>query len=290
MSNDQHPKLELQISSSKELVRRIDQRIDLVGRLLAEADAEQALALPSSFTNSLGMKMMWCPPGKFVMGSPPDEEGRSNYEDQVQVRISQGFWMASTLVTQSQWLALMGNNPSCFKGSGQLPVDSVSWNDAQYFCAKLNAIEPRPHGYHYALPTEAQWEYACRAGTTGPYHGELDDVAWYSKTNSELDDFWFHRVNNSGDETHEVGGKQANAWGLYDMHGNVSEWCLDWFDITLAGGDDPRGPIAGSFRVKRGGSWVARAEDCRSGYRIADYPNHAFKHYGFRAVLAPGQS
>jgi formylglycine-generating enzyme required for sulfatase activity len=256
-------------------VRRIDQRIDLVKRLLAEADAAQALVLPTNFINSLGMEMMWCPPGEFLMGSPLGEKHRWVGEGQVQVRISQGFWMASTLVTQSQWQALMGNNPNCFNDSGQLPVDTVSWNDAQDFCAKLNGIETGPHGYHYALPTEAQWEYACRAGTTGPYNGELDDVAWYYE--------------NSGNKTHEVGGKQANDWGLYDMHGNVWEWCADWYSPELEGGDDPRGPSTGLYRVFRGGGWCSDACLCRSAMR--DFPDIADDAYGgFRVVLEQGRS
>jgi len=271
MNNDPHPKLELQISSSKALARRIDRRIDLVERLLAEADAEQALVLPSSFTNSLGMKMMWCPPGEFVMGSPEDEEGRKDNEDQVHVRISQGFWMAGTTVTQGQWQALMGSNPSGFKGSERLPVQQVSWHDAQEFCSSLNATDPGPAGYHYALPTEAQWEYACRAGSSGLYHGELDDVAWY--------------VENCGGRPPEVGSKQANAWGLHDMHGNVSEWCADSYGIKLPGGTDPAVLTSGARRVVRGGLWGLDAASCRAASRESLEPGSRNGFVGFRPAL-----
>ena len=198
-------------------------------------------------TNSLGMQMLWCPPGVFTMGSPEDEEGRYEDETQVQVQITKGFWMARTLVTQGQWQSLMGANPSYFQGA-KLPVEQVSWEDAQDFIIKLNDMENLPSGYHYALPTEAQWEYACRAGEKGPYSGgSLDEVAWYDET--------------SGSKTHEVGQKKANAWGLYDMHGNVSEWCADWYEDTLKGGTDPTGPSSGGLRVFRGGSWLSFASD-----------------------------
>jgi formylglycine-generating enzyme required for sulfatase activity len=173
--------------------------------------------------------------GEFQMGF-----GNSGDESPVhRVKISRDFEMGKCEVTQAQWQAVMSNNPSSFKGDN-LPVENVSWNDAQEFIRKLNQADSK---YQYRLPTEAEWEYACRAGTTGDYAGNLDDMAWYS--------------NNSGSKTHAVGQKQANKWGLYDMHGNVWEWCQDWYDSNYyrqSPGADPTGPTAGSIRVYRGGS------------------------------------
>jgi len=273
MSNDPAPKLELQISSSQALIRRIDQRIDLVERLLAEADAAKTLGLPSCFTNSLGMKMMWCPPGEFLMGSPKDEEGRDDDEDQVHVRITNGFWMASTPVTNGQWQALMGDYLKASNQNHRLPVGNVPWMDAVEFCSKLSAIDPGPASYYYTLPTEAQWEYACRAGTTGPHNGLLDDVAWY--------------CDNSGRKPQEVGLKQANAWGLHDMHGNVLEWCADYYNAKLSGGVDP----AGSYNDMadpgmRGGSVLWNGVSCRSANRTDGVPVFSNGVIGFRPVLA----
>jgi formylglycine-generating enzyme required for sulfatase activity len=161
--------------------------------------------------------MCWIPPGDFLMGSPEDEVGHRDNETQHRVKITQGFWLAKTPTTQRQWSAVMGNNPSHFKG-GDLPVEQVSWSDicggesrAGGFLGKLNQFASA--GGKFDLPTEAQWEYACRAGTTGPYAGDLDEVAWYH-ANSRL-------------RTHPVGLKKSNDWGLNDMHGNVCEWCAD---------------------------------------------------------------
>ena len=274
MSDSKQPKLEIQISSPQALVRRMDQQLELVERLLAEADAAHAL-VPASFTNSLGMKMIWCPAGTFLMGSPANEEGRNENENQVQVRISQGFWLASTPLTQGQWQALMGSNPSKFEGSKDLPVENVSWDAAQEFCTKLNVGQGDHPGYRYALPSEAQWEYACRAGEKGPYSGgSLDDVGWY----------W----NNSKEQTHDVGQKKPNAWGLHDMHGNVIEWCADWYADTLQGGVDPKGPQSGAYRVSRGGGWVSYiAAFCRAAYRLRISPGDRKDCLGFRPALVP---
>ncbi|MDO4571257.1 MAG: formylglycine-generating enzyme family protein, partial [Planctomycetia bacterium] len=152
----------------------------------------------------------WCPAGEFMMGSPSGEKGRYNDEKQHRVTLTQGFWMLETQVTQRMWQSVMGNNPSKWKGAN-LPVEQVSWNDCVKFCEKISELS----GLKIQLPTEAQWEYACRAGTMGAYAGNLGSMAWYDS--------------NSGGRTHEVKTKQPNAWGLYDMHGNVWEWCSDWY-------------------------------------------------------------
>ena len=209
------------------------------------------------------------------MGSPKDEEGRDGGETQVMVHLSKGFWMARTPVTQGHWQSVMGTNPSHFQGAN-LPTENVSWGDAQNFIIKINEMENLPTGYHYALPTKAQWEYACRADEKGPYSGgSLDEVGWYYE--------------NSGGKTHEVGQKKANAWGLQDMHGNVWEWCADWYEYTLKGGTDPTGPSTGVYRVHRGGSWNDLASGCRAAFRNRYYPGDRNHFLGFRPALVPSR-
>jgi formylglycine-generating enzyme required for sulfatase activity len=214
------------------------------------------------------MDFCWCPARKFTMGSPETEAGRYSDEDQVEVTLSEGFWMAKTEVTQAQWQAVMEESPSEFKGANR-PVENVSWDDAQEFLTKLNAIVGDSDGRKMVLPTEAQWEYAARAGETGPYSGgRVEEVAWYA--------------DNSGGGTHEVGTKRPNAWGLHDMHGNVREWCADLSASWLEGGVDPRGAASGSFRVNRGGSWFSGAIYCRVADRFGDDPSRGDNYYGFR--------
>ncbi len=231
---------------------------------------------------NVALDLVWIAPGTFTMGSPATEVGRdANEGPQTQVTLTQGYWLGKYLVTQVQYQAVMGSNPSYFSASGKdMPVEQVSWDDAMVFCQKLTAQEQAagrlPAGYAFTLPTEAQWEYACRAGTTGPYAGNLDAMAWYA--------------DNSGHTTHPVGRKQPNAWGLYDMHGNVWEWCADWYGGSLLGGSvtDPTGPASGSFRVFRGGGWDVGARDCRSAYRFYGGPGRRSNALGFRLVLSSG--
>ncbi|MCX6875711.1 MAG: SUMF1/EgtB/PvdO family nonheme iron enzyme [Verrucomicrobia bacterium] len=216
-----------------------------------------------------GLKLELCgiPAGKFTMG---EREGRH------EVTLSKAFWLGRTPVTQAQWEAVMRNNPSHFKGR-DLPVEQVNWDDASEFCKKLNAKALSPAGWKFALPTEAQWEYACRAGTTGDYAGSLDEMAWY----------W----SNSGGTTHPVATKKPNAWGLHDMHGNVWEWCADWYAAYSSdAATDPTGSNTGSARVLRGGGWNYDSSNCTSAYRNDGYPSYWFYSYGFRVVLAPGQA
>lgn len=207
----------------------------------------------------VAMEMVWCPPGAFTMGSL---NGDNDEKPPHQVTLTKGFWMGKTEVTQAQWKSVMGNNPSRAKGD-DLPVEVVSWKDCQEFCEKTGL----------QLPTEAQWEYACRAGSTGPYAetGELDEMGWYEE--------------NSGGKTHPVGMKQPNAWGLYDMYGNVMEWCQDWYgDYPNGAVTDPRGASSSWSRIARGGSWDLPASYCASAHRGRYDPSNADYDRGFRLV------
>jgi formylglycine-generating enzyme required for sulfatase activity len=203
------------------------------------------------------------------MGSPSSESGRDSDEGPVHTVELDGFWLGKTEVTQAQYQAIMGTNPSKFKGPSN-PVEQVSWEEASEFCRKLS----QRAGKTYNLPTEAQWEYACRAGTTTRYSfgdsdNALGDYAWYDS--------------NSGKQTHPVSQKRPNAWGLYDMHGNVWEWCLDWKDSYPSGRvSNPTGPSSASFRVFRGGSWYSSSRYCRSAFRYDGSPGNRIGDLGFR--------
>ena len=241
-------------------------------------------ALRQPDTNNLA----WIKPGRFTMGSPSAEQDRYSDEGpQMQVTISQGFWMSKYEVTQGEYVAVMGTNPSYFTGDLDRPVEQVNWNDAVAYCNQLTQRERSagrlPSGYGYRLPTEAEWEYACRAGTTTRF-GYGDDPG-YTQLGSYV---WYN--SNNGSTTHAVGVKKPNAWGLCDMHGNVWEWCLDWYG-TYPGGSvtDPRGPTTGSSCVLRGGSWLDFGRRCRSAHRYYNSPDYGYRNVGFRAVLAPGQ-
>jgi formylglycine-generating enzyme required for sulfatase activity len=231
-------------------------------RLEAERKRPKLLAV-----NGVSMEFVTIPAGEFQMGS---ESGDRDERPAHQVRITKAFEMGNYEVTQAQWEAVMGNNPSHFKGADR-PVDSVSWEDAQEFLSKLNA---RNDDYRYRLPTEAEWEFAARAGTTADNAGHLDSVAWYSS--------------NSGGQTHSVGEKQANGWGLYDMLGNVGEWCQDWYDENYYRNSpavDPRGPSSGSLRVLRGGSWNYVTRDVRVAYCGRNFPDLRLR---LRLSVCPG--
>jgi formylglycine-generating enzyme required for sulfatase activity len=220
-------------------------------------------------------------PGAFTMGSPPNETGRHGDEKPHQVTLAKSFWMSTTETTQSQYEDVVGRNPSERKGP-QLPVERVSWDDVQDFLRRFNERERQagrlPKGWAYRLPTEAEWEYACRAGTKTAYSsgdgvGKLEEYAWYD--------------GNSGRTTHQVGTKKPNAWGLYDMHGNVLEWCSDWHaDYNVDKQTDPKGAAGGSSRVIRGGCWYNSFKDCRSAIRFQDSPSSRDYSLGFRLVMA----
>jgi sulfatase modifying factor 1 len=232
------------------------------------------------------MKFGYCPAGSFMMGSPASEEDRSDDEDQVQVRISRGFWMGQTEVAQGQWAALMGSNPSNFIGN-DMPVETVSWEEAQAFITKLNQSVPLPAGWKYALPTEAQWEYACRAGTESVF--SFGDVLNGREANCNGEfPYGTSTKGPSLQKTVKVGSYAANAWGLFDMHGNVYEWCEDAWDGSskLPGGTDPLG-TAGSYRVLRGGSWCNGAQICRAAIRDWLAPDSRVFYLGFRVAAVP---
>ena len=220
------------------------------------------------------IEMVLIPAGTFMMGSPDDDQFYRSYEGpQHQVSVP-AFYLGKYEVTQAQYQAVMGTNPSSFKGA-DLPVEQVSWNDAKEFCRRLSQMT----GREYRLPSEAEWEYACRAGTTGDYAGDLDAMAWYDK--------------NSGSQTHPVGQKQPNGFGLYDMLGNVSEWCEDYYHSSYAGAPTNGSAwLSGdsSFRVLRGGSWVSGAASLRSAYRNRFVPGDSNYLIGLRVVAVSRSS
>ena len=228
-------------------------------------------SLGSSWTTSLDMEFVWIPAGEFLMGTPRQGGDTDDDETRHEVRISRGFWLGKHEVTQGEWRAVMGANPSYFSDCGpRCPVESVSWERVQAFIRELNERESWS-GYAYRLPTEAEWEYAARAGTSGIRHGELDEIAWH--------------LDNSGAKTHPVGQKGANPWGLHDMLGNVWEWTGDWYGRYPSGSvTDPRGPESGSYRVNRGGSWGSFARGVRSALRGRDSPGTHNFLLGFRLV------
>lgn len=227
---------------------------------------------------SLALELVPIQSGSFMMGRLPGEGIAAPDERRVPVTLSKNFWLGRTEVTQAQWTAVMGKNPSFVKGD-LLPVDYVSYSGAIEFCRLLTSQERQngrlPEGYFYTLPTEAQWEYACRAGAHDFIGGilptaVLGEAAWYSE--------------NSGKKLKTVGTKQANAWGLYDMLGNVWEWCLDW-QGDLLGGNDPEGPSTGDFRVYRGGSCNSNQNSCYPMKRMGHTPEYTGRNLGFRIAL-----
>ncbi|MGA2497742.1 MAG: bifunctional serine/threonine-protein kinase/formylglycine-generating enzyme family protein [Tepidisphaeraceae bacterium] len=235
------------------------------------------------FTNSVGMEFVRIAAGEFVMGSPADEPGRFDDEKQHPVRISRPFYMQTTPVTQGQWKAVMQDNPSFFKARWRamalfrrlpddLPVERVSSDDAVRFCTRLAGVEDGR--FRYRLPTEAEWEYACRAGSTGAYagSGNVDEMGWHS--------------GNSRQMTHPVATKASNAWGLFDMHGNVWEWCSDVYaDYPGRPVVDPQGPDDGASLVLRGGAWDSNPRLCRSALRNRYTEDLRDKNVGFRVVV-----
>jgi formylglycine-generating enzyme required for sulfatase activity len=233
------------------------------------------------------LTLVWCPPGNFRMGSQKGELGRFANEAPAETTLTSGFFLQSTELTQEQWLALRPSNPSGFPNPSN-PVEMVNWEDAKAFCADLTAKSRAagliPADWRFDLPTEAQWEYACRAGTTSALN---DGSNLVSKTGSDpsLDPLAWYEAN-SDQAAHPVAQKRPNAWGIYDMHGNLWEWCRDWFEFKLQGGNDPEGPADGAARVIRGGSWyIGSPSFCRSAYRSSYGIERRISHLGFRLAL-----
>lgn len=237
--------------------------------------------LVREFSNSIGMKLVLVPKGDFAMGSRGGNPNADLDERQHAVRITRDYFIGAFEVTQAQFERVMGRNPSVFQGtqlpgdSGNHPVESVSWIDAVEFCRRLSELpEEKAARRVYRLPTEAEWEYACRAGSPGEYaFGDqvelLDEYCWYAT--------------NSGGRTHPVGEKKPNAWGLHDMHGNAWEWVADWYEPHSGrAAIDPTGPRRGTDRVYRGGGWQYSAPYCRSANRTATRPD--FEGFDFLSI------
>ena len=229
----------------------------------------------NDYLNTIGDRMVWCLPGTFLMGSPETEVGHSKDEMQHQVTLTQGFWIGAHEITQAQWKLVMGAEHESYSDAmgTDVPVTQVTWGDAVEFCNKLSQREKR----NYQLPTEAQWEYACRAGTTGPNNVEgldLNLLAWHE--------------GNSDGKLHLTGQKSRNYWGLQDMHGNVFEWCQDWYhEFGSEPATDPKGPETGEFRVYRGSAFDIGNPYHRSAYRSWNKPDHKAPNLGLRIVALP---
>lgn len=224
----------------------------------------------------------WCEPGTFMMGSPENEPQRFESEFQHEVTLTKGFWIVDTTVTQALWQAVMGENPSRFRGE-ERPVERVSREDVQKFIAAMNSLKAE---LKLCLPSEAQWEYACRAGSTTPF-------CWGDQIDSSLVNFNENHPYSDGskseyrEQTVDVKALPCNDWGLYQMHGNVWEWCQDWFgDYPPKPATDPQGPDTGKFRVLRGGSWFYDGGVCRSAARSDFDPSARYDTFGF--LLARG--
>ncbi len=277
----------------------------LLAALVADRPLQAEPWPGSAWRSPSEMEFVWIPAGTFAMGSPEGEAGRQGNEGpQHEVTISQGFWMGRYEVTQGEWEAVMGSNPSYFHMCGsRCPVEFVSWDEVQEFIRSLNARESG-RGYRYRLPTEAEGEYAARAGSLGATpEGELrilgernvpvlDGQAWYGG-NSGVSHERGHPCSSWGEKqypaescgTHPVGQKRANGWGLHDMLGNVAEWTADWYgEYPRDPVRDPQGPSAGSARVIRGGSWFYHAVNVRSAARARSAPGLDGPNVGFRLL------
>jgi formylglycine-generating enzyme required for sulfatase activity len=272
----------------------------LAAGVLAEAQAFEGTKAGDE-RQVVGVKLCWCPAGKFTMGSPPNEPERRPGEDQVEVTLSRGFWMAKYETTQGEWKRVVGKLPGKFTAElpegDDLPIGNVNFAETEAFCRalteKAQAAGELPDNWEFRLPTEAQWEYACRAGTTTA-------TAFGEAISSKQANFLGREPYNGGEpgpslnRAVKVGSYPANAWGLHDMHGNTFEWCRDWFHLRLPGGTDPdlyaaketatkseHGDIS---RSRRGGAWTDPGWPCRSAFRLRFEPQRRYDHIGFRVV------
>ena len=231
---------------------------------------------PRPFTNSIGMKLVHTKRGTFLMGSPAGEKGRDDDEGPThRATISTGFYISVYEVTQGQYGQVMGTNPARFQMGQNYPVEQVSWHKAVEFCKKLSAME----GKAYRLPTETEWEYACRAGSTTRFS--------FGDSDAKLGEYaWFWHESGKPTTTHPVGQKRPNGWGVYDMHGSVWEWCQDGYGAYSAGtATDPCGSSTGDSRVVRGGSYLSQSRFCRSAVRFSLHPSSRNYQIGFRVVI-----
>jgi formylglycine-generating enzyme required for sulfatase activity len=238
---------------------------------------------PKTLNNSIGMKFVWIPPGSFMMGSPKVEKERRDNETQHRVTLTKGFYMSVYAVTQEQYEMVMGRNPSHFKGEKNLPVENVSWDDCQEYINKLREKDKK----NYRLPTEAEWEYACRAGTITPFHFGETISTDQANFNGEV-------VYGNGKKgvfrkkTTPVGSFPPNPFGLHDTHGNIWQWCQDWYgEFPQKDLVNPQGPVEGKQRVLRGGCWANPPQLCRSAYRFRIEPGFRINGIGFRICFSP---
>ena len=263
--------------------------------LTSGTDANNGTNNAPAATDTLLSSFVEIQPGSFTMGSLEGEDGHGSDEEEHAVEITRGFFLQSTEVTQAQWGTVIGNDPSSFGGCDDCPVETVNWFEAAAFANAVSDLEGRTHCYDligcdrapgedmectevtfagldcvgYRLPTEAEWEYAARAGTTGARYGDINDVAWYG--------------DNAGGTTHVAGNKVANGWGLHDSLGNVYEWTHDWYgDYPDGTTRDPTGPDTGQDRVYRGGGWINGARNVRAAYRGSGSPGYRSNNLGFR--------
>jgi formylglycine-generating enzyme required for sulfatase activity len=261
----------------------------------AEASIEHGGFLGTKAGNEItvdGIRLCWCPAGRFTMGSPLDEPERRPDEAQVEVTLTKGFWMAKFETTQRQWKDVVGELPGPLTeqlpAGEELPVGNVNFAEAEAFCRKLSEVVHQtgqlPNNWEFRLPTEAQWEYACRAGTKTA-------TSFGKKLSSKQANFKGTPYNGaeagpSLGRAAKVGSYPANPWGLYDMHGNIFEWCRDWYHPKLPGGVDPDLYLAtASSRVRRGGCWTDDGWPCRSAFRLRFEPERRYDHIGFRVVM-----
>jgi formylglycine-generating enzyme required for sulfatase activity len=311
-SNQQNP-TPISLDSIDLLLEQSSGQMSMLGTVAGEV---------REWVPSLGMKFAWCPPGVFTMGSPAGEVGRNEDEVQRTVRLSQGFWMSQTEVTRGQFFRFVSATGYVTEGErdgkggygldsdGNLaqkpeytwrkpeftqtdshPVVNVSWNDAVAFCEWLSKVE----GKRYRLPTEAEWEYACRAGSTTAYINGNDPEGLTKVGNvadatakAKYPDLTAVTSSDGYVNTSPLGLFSENRWNLYDMHGNVFEWCSDWYgEYSSSDVLDPQGASTGSFRVGRGGSWGDQASYCRSANRVGNDPSDRFFSLGFRLLLSP---